>query len=159
MCFVSNAEWFAEVYEHSDPVATRPTVCDECCCPIPVGTTYHRIEMQEYEQCRACLDGDCECPRDADGDCAECKCEKPSLGESHTYERCTGCHLFLQAVEEAEKEAGCKAHESRPDLDCMIESLSEGDERELLRYFKKATVMHPELRESGYLAILWRKII
>lgn len=61
MCFYADYDWIAQVFEESEPVATRPVRCEECGAGIPRGATYHHVWMQQYEECRACINEECEC--------------------------------------------------------------------------------------------------
>lgn len=158
MCFYHSYDWTAEVYEESSSPAESATSCHECDEPIPVGATLHSIYMQQYEDCGTCRKGVCECPKDEDGDCPECKCEEPNVGEVEDYWRCDGCHKFLQAVEAAELAAGCPRRAARPLLTGMCEEVSNGGRDEARKYFKQARSQFPELVASGYLGRLWRKM-
>lgn len=153
MCFCNEDVWHAEVVEKSYRTVDMPTRCDECYRDIPVGGTVHEIDFQEHEECHLCFSGDCSCP---DGGC--CVCPEPEYGERDHYQSCEDCELFLKAVEVAEKEAGCEAHESRPAYSMMIEDIAEGGVSEALKYFKAAVRMYPQLKASGYLAFLWMKM-
>lgn len=157
MCFwEGDYDWVATVAEWSEGQANGATRCDECHRDIPEGATVHRLFMQEHEECRTCCDGECECPKDEDGDCPVCCCPDPDFGESQDYGRCEDCHAFLRAVEAAEIEEGCKPHEARPRLTSMVEDIREaGRLWERKRYLKKAVAMFPD--RKAYLAWLWRE--
>lgn len=161
MCFVNEPDWYASINEWTEYLAEKETRCDECHCRIQPGELVHHLFQQEHEECHACENCECECP-DVDDFCHECKCEKPNFGEDFTYDRCDGCHKFLEAIEESEIEAGCKSWEARPHLCGMLEEIREGDNddhREAKRYWKKAREMFPELMESGYLKRIWKQLV
>lgn len=159
MCFVNEGEWNAEVQDESDTTAATKTRCDECYATIEAGEFVHKIYQQEQERCGTCENGFCDCPKDEGGDCVGgCQCEEPDYGESFDYQRCENCHKFLQSVEAAEIEAGCRIWEARPMLPMMIEDIGNGGIEEARKYFKKARVMFPELVKSRYLGRLWCKM-
>jgi hypothetical protein len=154
MCFWNDDyDWTAEVSEEEEFVASKPTKCQECYRLIPAGETMVHIWMQQYEECHACYDGECECP---EGRC--CQCEEPVFGETFDYHRCQECDKFLMAVEAAEVEEGCARHESRPGLGAMASDIMDGDRENIKRYFKRALRDFPELKASGYLTRLGKRI-
>ncbi len=164
MCFYNgDYDWTAQVVVEQE-TTTGKRRCDECFTDIPEGQTARFIGMQEYEECRACDNGDCECPRNADGDpvCQDtgCQCDEPDFGESCDYCRCDNCDKFLKAVQAAELEAGCGLDESLPPLCQMTEHIGRGygDMDEAKKYFKTALKMFPELKANGHLAKLWNKM-
>lgn len=154
MCFINEAEWAAQVSEKTKQTAVMAIKCDECRRQISMGAEYVHIYMQEAECCVACENGDCDC--DLEGEC--CKCDEPDYGQSFDYDCCLECDKFLQAIEAAEIKAGCSQYEARPMLTEMIEALQEGDEFTERRYVQEALRMFPELKQSGYLGWLWRKM-
>lgn len=157
MCFTNDYDWTAEVFEETERAAEKETRCGECRRKFPPGTVMRHLWMQEHEECSRCSDAECDCPKDADGDCAECKCEEPSLGEEFEYDVCPECDKLLKAVEAAEKEEGCHASESQPPLAQLFEQMRELDKDDVRRYVRKAEGMFPELAASGYLGLVARK--
>lgn len=154
MCFVNDDyDWLAEVVEQSDHVLLAPIKCDECCRVIEIGETVHHIFMQQYEECHRCYEGECECEEEK---C--CQCSLPKFGEMSDYDRCQECDKFLQAVENAELEAGCDRRDSRPPLTEMRSAIGDGGIAEAKRYFKMAKRDFPELAKSGYLGRLWKRM-
>lgn len=154
MCFYhDDYDWIAQVSEEDELVATKPTKCAECRRVVQVGDTLDHIFMQQYEECRTCYDGTCECE---DGKC--CQCPEPRFGETSNYYRCEECSKFLDAVQEAEQEAGCNYTEARPGLETMIDDIRGGGIDEAKRYWKAAAKLSPELVRSGYLGWLWRRM-
>jgi hypothetical protein len=117
--------------------------------------------MEEHEECRVCEEDMCDCPEDENGEkvCLNngCQCETTDLGESFDWRCCSQCHKFLDAIHDAEIEAGCRESESRPMLTSMVEEISEQDCKEAAKYFKVALRKYPELKMSGYLGNLWKK--
>lgn len=156
MCFVNDYDWTADTVERSEKIAEKPIRCEECRREIQAGQIVHHIYMQEHETCQACDNLECECPAQNPDDWHECFCTEPAFGETCNYNCCHECHLFLEAVEAAEKEAGCDRSESRPALGIMIEQIQDGDFQEAKRYWKKAASMFPEIRKP-YLGWLWRR--
>lgn len=166
MCFASDYDWYAEFIDNSTPIADRDIRCDECHCAIPAGTRYHHTYMQQHEECRDCDNGECECqPIFEDGvqvgrTCEDngCQCAEPNIGETFEWHCCESCFKFLDAIEAAEVEAGCKRYEARPPLTEMLDSLRNAGARDCKRYYRKASQMFPELVISDYLPKLWRKL-
>lgn len=159
MCFYQgDCDWYASITEQSDSLATTQKKCDECGRTIKIGDPVHHVFM--HETCQACENGDCDCHVRFDGDDHECQCKEPIFGETFDYDRCQDCSDFLDVVEKAELEAGCRQSESRPPYTSMIEDIGRpnGDRDDAKRYFKKAAKIHPNLVESGYLGWLWRKM-
>lgn len=156
MCFVTDCDWEAETQIKSHLKAKRRMICRECNARIEEGEEYFYIFQQEHEICNVCYEGDCDCPKDEDDDCIECKCEEPDFGENFEYHSCLSCEKFLKAVQEAEVESGCSIYESQPYLEQMKGSIQEGGMEEAKKYFKKAKSMFPELVKSGYLGQLWK---
>lgn len=156
MCFVTDCNWCAEVSEDWTEPATEPIRCDECCRQIAVGEAVRRIHQHEHEWCHACDEGECECPKDEDGECTSCRCEEPQHGEEFDYECCAECQKFRTAVVAAEIEAGCSQNEASPHLGMMFEEIGEAGRDEARKYWKTAAKMFPEMR--GWLAARWRKM-
>lgn len=157
MCFIGDYDWTAAVVEQQERTAEKPITCMECYRKIQPGKTYRDIYQQEHEECHTCYECECNCPKDADGDCIECCCEKPAFGNTYDYCRCMECDKFLQAIEASELAAGCALSESRPPLGEMTESIQELGADEARRYVQQAAKQFPELVPSGYLGWLWRK--
>ena len=155
MCFINECGWCAEINEEADEIALEKTRCNECDRIIPSGDFMHTIHQQEFEECQACANGECDC-HEVDDSC--CQCEEPDYGETFDYVRCLQCDRFLKAVEAAEIKAGCSINEARPLMPRMIEDISDGGRQEARKYFKMARVMFPELVASGYLGDLWRRM-
>jgi len=160
MCFYQDYDWYASIVEEQTTVATTEAACNECYRKIQRGQTIHTVYQQEHETCQDCENGYCDCHVRFDGDDHECECPNPNFGETFDYVCCHDCHLFLEAVESVEIEAGCHERESRPSYCGMIEDIgrANGDMDEAKRYFKKAAKMFPNLVKSGYLGCLWRKM-
>lgn len=165
MCFVhDDYAWYAMVSEHKATVATSPMKCDECEAPIAAGDFVYTVFQQEHEECQACADGLCDCPRedpndeDSDRVCSgvDCRCSKPNFGETFDYCRCEGCDKFILAIEAAELEEGCRKSEARPGLPMWYDLQGNGRD-EVKRYWKFAAKMFPELVTSGHLAKLWKR--
>lgn len=163
MCFVTDDyDWTVGHQEESSEPATRPLRCGECGCAIAIGQLAHRIYMQEADEgseCLACLNGDCSClwnDEKEESDC--CQCENPSVGETFEYHQCDECHKFLAAIKAAELAAGCREYESQPYLGQMICDVQNGGEREAKKYFQTALRQFPELKASGYLGRLWKRM-
>ena len=160
MCFYNgDCDWTASVCEQADTVAIADCKCSECGQTIPVGAFAHTIFMQEYEECRACEETECECPYDSDGNpicwTKGCQCEKPELGETFDYVRCDGCDKFLQAVESAEIAEGCDRLEARPNLP-MYDDMQGIGQEECKKYWIKAVEMFPEFKR--HFGMLWKRI-
>lgn len=149
MCFYNDYDWYAEVTDKSEPEADKDVRCHECRETIKQGSKYVYIFMQEHEECHNCNDEDEDFP---------CSCEEPNFGGTFEYQRCLNCECFLEAVQEAEKEAGCDYQDSRPGLTAMVEAIRDGGKEEAKAYFKKAAKMFPELVTNEYLKRLWRKV-
>lgn len=155
MCFVNdNYDWTAAVQTEDTPTADKPLKCDECSGDIAVGESYIYVWQQERECCDQCEDGWCECPKDEDGYCIECKCEEPAYGETYEYRCCQNCAKFLDAIEEVEIADGCAKHEARPLLGAMDEELRELGMDRVRVYVKHAAKTRPELR--AYLGQMWK---
>lgn len=155
MCFLNECEWFASINEHSSNPATKATKCNECGIVIQPGEIVHRLYQQEYEECRDCEYGYCECEKDK---C--CICEKPNYGETFDYDCCDNCDKFLKAIEASEIEVGCRRSESRPMLTMMVEDIREANDPESVRrYVKKALVMFPELKTNKYISRIAKKLL
>jgi hypothetical protein len=153
MCFTQDCDWTAEINESSDVIAEKPTRCDECLATIAVGAFVHHIHQQEHEECQDCYAGECACEKNR---C--CQCESPSYGETFDYDRCEDCHKFLQAIHDVEIEAGCREWESQPLLLSMVESVQEGDKDQAKKYVRKAIQMFPELKVTGYITRIAKRI-
>jgi hypothetical protein len=156
MCFLHDYDWTAETIIEGDETATKRTKCDECYRLIEVGETLHRVFMQEHEQCHLCYETECECPKDEDGDCIECKCAEPAYGETFSYVCCPNCENFRLAVIAAEIAAGCSRNESAPSLGSMFEEIREAGPEEADKYREKASEMFPEL--GDWVAERWLKM-
>lgn len=161
MCFYSDPDWACAVETDEDIVCDRHTYCNECGRDIGIGATYKHIHQQEHEECQTCYDGDCECPRDAEGELtcdggAACQCNDPCFGETFEYDVCQDCQDFLKAVQSAEIEAGCDLAESKPPLSAMVESICEGGRNEAKKYWAKAVTMFP--KKKPFFGWLWRRI-
>lgn len=163
MCFVHDYDWRAELVERGSHATESGTSCHECYARIGPGETIHTLWMQEHEECQACENGDCACLKNHDD--AGCQCEEPVHGESFDWQCCDNCYKFLQAVEAVEVEAGCHRSEARPALTAMIEEVSGSNSvgreeamPEARKYFKKAIALFPELKASGYLGKLWKRM-
>lgn len=156
MCFVNDCDWFASVYNLGTMTVEKPTKCLECYGVVPYGATLHTVHMQEHEECHVCEYGECDCPKDKDGDCKECKCDPPDYGERFHYHRCEDCNKFLNAIQIAEEEAGCGNDEARPLLTEMRDQLREAGPREAKKYYQVAMREYPELKD--YLTWLWRRL-
>jgi len=161
MCFVNDYDYSVAVQNDFTYTAEKPVRCDECHRMIPIGEKVFHIDQQEYDECKACLDGDCECPRDADGcptcDASDCQCEEPNFGETFSYDCCKDCRKFRQAIRSAETKAGCASDESEPALPAMCEQINDGGQDEALKYWREAKRMFPELLASGYLRFIWHR--
>lgn len=160
MCFVNDYDWYSSVQEESTEAAVAPVRCDECSRWIMFGESYYHLYQQEHEECQCCEDGDCECKdgRDADG-CVqdhECSCEKPAYGETFSYDCCDECHRFLQAIKEAEQEAGCDYTEAQPPLGEMMSAINDGGMEEARKYWKTALANYPDMKP--WLAKTWRRV-
>jgi hypothetical protein len=151
MCFLNEGDWTASLVEKQDTIAQKETSCDECCTKICVGDPLHTVYMQEHEECGRCDNGECECDK-----C--CQCPEPDIGETFSYECCDQCHKFLQAVENAELEAGCDRSDSRPSYGAMHEEIRDGGAHEAKKYYTHAARDFPELVQSGYLKELWQEM-
>ena len=153
MCFIHDYDWTARVCEETAYPAQKPTECDECGAVIPIGGGVYHVHMEEYDGCRQCYLGECEC-----GEEGCCRCPEPDPGETFDYDRCESCEKFLYAVQEAEEEAGCEGSEARPALGTMLEDIQNGGRHDAKRYWKLARQHYPELVTSGYLGRLWKRI-
>jgi hypothetical protein len=158
MCFVNDYDWYAEVCEQDDRPALADFTCDECWRLILAGQMQHHVHQEEYEECQRCADDDCDCQKNGNGRCDGCQCDQPATGETFDYNRCEECDKFLKAVEQAEIEAGCDLSDSRPGLCGMIPEIQGGGREEAGRYFQKALRMFPELKASGYLGWLYKRM-
>ena len=158
MCFNVDYDWTAEISEESTTTAEKPWTCDECFRKFPVGTTRHVVYQQEWEECQACANGECECKHADPDDPIDCQCAEPSYGETFDYQRCDECNKFLAAVEQAELDAGCPPGESLPPYCGMTEYIGNSGIDEAKKYFVKALRMHPELKASGYLTMIYGKM-
>jgi hypothetical protein len=107
--------------------------------------------MEEYEECQACYEGDCECP---EGKC--CACLNPTFGESFDYVRCDACEKFLKAVDIQEADDGCAPSESRPALGEMVNSIQDLGAERAKEYFQRALKDSPEIKV--YLGRLWNRM-
>lgn len=164
MCFYTDYDWTASVYEITESDAGFPTRCDECGKPLTMLDWRRRIWMQEAEECRICEDEfsekyiDNEDIEDAleNGD-AEYAAEmlkaldehQHDYGETCLYHRCSDCDKILQAVEAREKAEGCPVHERLPALGEMQESLAEHEQA--AEYATHAIGMFPELAGNTFL--------
>ena len=146
MCFYNDCDWYAEVVTTTEKKLTYRMMCDECRRAHDVGDTLKIHEMQEYEDCHRCYEGEC------------CQCAEPDYGEFASYNQCEDCEKFLAAVGAAEVEAGCGSDESLPVPTEMKEAIQEGGKEEAEKYWVKAKAMYPQLIESGYLDWLWGDI-
>lgn len=159
MCFVTRErDWSAEWWREGTAPAKGEAACDECGRAVAAGSPLYSLHERESPYCQNCHGCPADEVHDADEDAHACACEEPDFGETLDYEACPGCRKFLRAVEAAEREAGCAAHESLPYLTDMLNAVQDGGAREAFKYFRAAVRMYPELRESGYLAFLWRKL-
>ncbi len=159
MCFYNDDyEWVARVVDDSDVVLSTPSRCQECGRTLEAGETVHNVFQQEHEECGACEDGLCDCPKDKDEECIDCECEDPDYGETFDYDRCQECDKFLKAVYEHEKDENCPPTERQPAYEMMIETISQFERENAVKYFRKAARMFPELKQSGYLKRLWRQM-
>ena len=156
MCFYNDYAWVAAVSEEAYVNLYRPIRCLECRRQMEPGEIVWKLHLQEHEECHACYGFDivCNCPKDEDGECMGCQCKKPNFGEEFTDYTCIECHLFLDAVEEHEKDEGCPIDTRRPSVGCLVESLGDMEHKEADPYFAEAVAMHPELESSGYLVRL-----
>lgn len=160
MCFVhEDYDWIAMVNEHSDGVASVATKCDECDSSIAPSAFVHRVHQQEHEECHACDDGFCDCPRDDFDEpvciLKGCQCENPDFGETFDYVRCEGCDKFLRAVKALEIEEGCSEHEAMPGMP-FFEDFQDIGREESKKYWQKALAMFPEIK--AHLGLLWRRM-
>lgn len=153
MCFISEPDWYASIANLGVEPVGAPTRCAECGEVIPVGGIVHTIELIEWEECRRCEDGECDC---GDGEC--CRCAEPDFGETFRTRHCDSCHKFLEAIRAAEIDAGCPFDESQPNLGEMRQAIRDAGRDESERYFTRAAALFPELVASGYLGRLWRSI-
>lgn len=153
MRFYHDYDWTARVVERGHQVRGTAIKCDECYKTIGVGEMAYHVFMQEHEECQTCDSFECEC---AEGQC--CACEKPDYGETFEYDRCEECDKFLQAIEAAEIDEDCDPSESRPALTSLREDISNAGLEASKKYWLKAVVMFPELKASGYLGKLWKRI-
>jgi hypothetical protein len=155
VCFFHDYDWYAELCEETEGPAPAPARCGECRRPIAAGQWRHRVYQQQYEECRACGNGDCECPgADGTGEC--CRCPVPSFGETAEYDRCESCDKVLRAVEAVELADGCHHDNARPAL-CGLseEALNRCNNDHADEYAAKAVELFPEV--AGHLAALgWR---
>lgn len=161
MCFINEADWVARESAEYTYAATQRIKCCECRELVGSGALVHYLWLQEYDECQRCEDGECECPDvEYEGsmlqDC--CQCAEPTYGETAELYTCDNCYKFLQAVEATELAAGCRAYEARPLPEMMYDDIQEGGSEEAKKYWKQAICMFPELRTSGYLGRLWRKM-
>lgn len=157
MCFNNDdGDWIVGTQETSTVVVEKPTRCRECASVIPYGAEAIAIALYEFDDsgpgCITCDNGDCECT----GNC--CQCDEPNRGEEYHTVRCLNCNAFLNAVQIAEEEAGCRHDESRPPLDQMQEYIREAGIEEADKYRKVAIREYPWLRDSGYLSWLWSQM-
>lgn len=152
MCFYhGDYDWTASICDETIEKAKKDIECQECWTEIKINEEYQQIFMQESEECLECENEICYCEEDK---C--CQCEKPDYGETYLHRRCLECVKFLQAIEEVEIAAGCKGEETRPPLEHMLESLSYSDD--VNKYFKTALKKFPELKKSGYLKRIYKKV-
>ncbi len=162
MCFIhDDYDWRASIVEQSDRIAESPYRCDECQATIAAGEPVHHVYMQQYEECRDCENGECTCPPViVNGETQDgcCMCSNPTFGETFDYDRCDGCSKFLHAIQLAEEDEGCSGDETRPGLGTMIDDMLNGGLDEAKRYFKRALLEYPELKTSGYLGRLGKRI-
>lgn len=154
MCFYNgDCDLTYSVCEEDVSTAAEPFRCQECHRHLPTGAVRHDLYLQEHEECRACDEDECSC---AEGKC--CQCSTPSIGKSEDFVRCGECDKFLKAVQASEEEEGCAANESSPPLGFMIERISDSDGEDKRRYIKKAIAMFPELKTTGYITFIARRI-
>lgn len=153
MCFVNEADWVASESAEYTYAATQRIKCCECRELVGSGALVHYLWLQEYDECLACYEGECSCPC---GEC--CQCEAPTFGETAELYTCDNCHKFLQAVEATELAAGCRSYEAKPLPEMMYNDIQEVGSEEAKKYWQQAIRMFPELRTSGYLGRLWRKM-
>lgn len=154
MCFYNEGDWCVAVQKEETLAAAAPLRCDECGVMIQVGGYVRHIHQWENEDCQDCENGDCDC-----GEAGCCRCPEPkNYGEEFDYHCCEQCDKFINAVASAELEVGCREHESKPMLTSLFEELHEVSIHDKRRYVKKALSMFPELRTSGYLTAMWKKI-
>ena len=161
MCFYNDdCDWIAQVYEESASVVTESGQCQECGRIMLVGATMHNVWIQQYEACRRCDPNErAEWDDDfAGGPLEQCSDGQHDYGETFDYSRCDDCDLFLQAVQEAEEDAGCHHDDARPPLEFMRERINDGGQDEAKRYWRKALERYPQLKASGYLGWLWREV-
>ncbi len=158
MCFYNDDyDWVAAIEDEAERILEKPTRCDECGRKMQVGETAHHVFQQQHEECQACEEGDCDCPDKED--CPhDCKCDEPNFGETFEYDRCVECDKFLKAVEQHETDEQCPPMERQPAYAMMIETISEFERKDALKYFRKAARMFPELKRTGYLKRLWRRM-
>lgn len=161
MCFYNDDyDWTAAVCEEDKRTASKPVRCMECRRLIPVGGAVVHVFLRQHEACKNC-DEELREEWDDDyegGPLTPCADGKHDYGETYDYDRCEDCDQFLQAVQTAELEAGCRLNESRPPLEFMVEYIAEAGIEEARKYFKKARDLFPCLKESGFLGWLWRKM-
>ena len=152
MCFVNEGDWTAAETYDSILLVDREMSCDECYAKIKPGDVAFWSWACEHETCQTCEQDE---DRWENDEYQGCNCGKPDFGETCDYHRCWNCHLFLEAIEAAEIDAGCPKYASRPMLFSLREELVEGGAREAKKYYRKAIVMFPQLKE--YLAFTWRR--
>lgn len=155
MCFyVDDVDWYAEVQEEEIKDSNGHMVCQECSRWLPKNEPFHYIYQQESEECKTCLNGECECH--STEDC--CECTYPDYGEYYEWWSCRDCYRFLECIRQAELEEGCRDRESRPLLGMMVESLRDIGPKDCKRYWTKVKDTKEYLIDSGYLPWLWKEL-
>lgn len=109
MCFNSDYDWTAEVYEESEGPSQAKIKCDECRQFIHHGEWRYHVYMRENELCRICED-DCSPDFEEDYDCEN----EHSYGEKFDYDCCERCYRLRKAIRAVEEEEGCHGTEAEP---------------------------------------------
>jgi hypothetical protein len=162
MCFYQSDDydWFATINELSDVILDKPRHCTECGRSMKAGEPAVHLFQQEHEECDCCYgdSGPCDCPKNEDDECIECKCEEPNFGESCEDWQCLECNKFLKAIEQVETDEKCPPNERQPAWGQMVDSIREFEREDAIKYFRKAYKMYPELKASGYLKRMWARM-
>jgi hypothetical protein len=150
MCFYHDYDWSAQVVEEDDSVSNGTVRCDECFQKIAVGERYRHTYMQEYEECRRCVDDSYAFDEDDfDPDNEECKAGRHCVGETYDYDVCERCQKLLKVIKSVEEDDGCKGAETQPSLGELREVFWESDHA--VDYIDRALKDYPELAFSGHL--------
>ena len=138
MCFNTESDWTAEIYEVTDGANNEACRCDECGRHISRLDWCRKIYGQEREICE-------HCDRKIDDEPTVDDCEDGcNFGESWNYVCCEPCSKVLEAIKAVELENGCDLRESQPALNELVLTMQR-DRIEGCKYAARALRDHPEL--------------